>query len=140
VGAAVWSPRLRIGALCHAQLPRAPAEAGEKLGLAAGRRYVDFAMRDLLRQFDELDANRSELQVKLFGGADVLVVSAAAAAPTIGRMNCEVALAVAEAEGLHIVASSLGGTSGLNIKFHTGTGEVLLWRLHRVVEEKLPAE
>jgi hypothetical protein len=61
--------------LCHAQLPRCPANSSGGLSLANGRRYVDFAIRDLARQFDELGASRAEVQVKLFGGADVLLVS-----------------------------------------------------------------
>jgi chemotaxis receptor (MCP) glutamine deamidase CheD len=36
---------------------------------------------------------------------------------------------VLRAEGLAVIASSLGGTSGLNIRFDTRTGEVLLRRL-----------
>jgi chemotaxis receptor (MCP) glutamine deamidase CheD len=39
------------------------------------------------------------------------------------------------AEGFNLVASSLGGTAGLNIKFNTQTGVVLLRRLPRVVFE-----
>src|SRR5579862_9057959 len=38
VGATFWSPRLRVGALCHAQLPKCPGNL-DKLTLAAGRRY-----------------------------------------------------------------------------------------------------
>jgi chemotaxis receptor (MCP) glutamine deamidase CheD len=39
-----------------------------------------------------------------------------------------VALKVLEQEGFDVVASSLGGDCGVNIHFHTGTGEVLLKR------------
>jgi chemotaxis receptor (MCP) glutamine deamidase CheD len=67
----------------------------------------------------------------LFGGADVLLVNdAASAKPTIGRLNCEAAIEVVEAEGLRVVASSLGGTAGLNLRFDTRTGEVRLRRLN----------
>jgi len=100
------------------------------LSLAAGHRYVDFSIRDLARRFDELGAHRTEVQVKVFGGADVLLVGdAASAKPTVGRLNCEAAIEVLRAEGLAVIASSLGGTSGLNIRFDTRTGEVLLRRL-----------
>jgi chemotaxis receptor (MCP) glutamine deamidase CheD len=50
-------------------------------------------------------------------------------------MNCEAALDVVRAEGFNVAASSLGGTTGLNIKFNTLTGVVLLKRLPRVVFE-----
>src|ERR1700691_3645113 len=47
VGVAFWNDRLGIGALCHAQLPKTPKIPIAGLTLAAGRRYVDFAIRDL---------------------------------------------------------------------------------------------
>ena len=100
------------------------------MSVAEGRRYVDFAIRDLARQFDELGARRSEVQVKLFGGADVLLVGdEATSKPTVGKMNCEAAVEVLQDEGFQVVASSLGGTAGLNIQFYTRTGEVRLRRL-----------
>ena len=60
VGVTFWSARLGVGALCHAQLPRCPKKPPAGLTQAAGRRYVDFAIRDLARQFDELGVSRTE--------------------------------------------------------------------------------
>jgi chemotaxis protein CheD len=100
-----------------------------------GHRYVDFAIRDFVRQFAELGVPRSELELKLFGGGDVLMSEPASI--TVGQMNCEMAITVVKAEGLNVVASSLGGTSGLTIQFHTMTGEVLLRRLNPLVSEDI---
>jgi chemotaxis protein CheD len=131
VGVTFWSERLGVGALCHAQLPKTPKKSPGGLTVAAGRRYVDFAIRDLARQFDELGVSRTETQIKLFGGGDVLLVSEAGTMkPTVGKMNCEVALQVLLDEGFEVTASSLGGHSGLNIRFNTSNGEVLLRRLN----------
>ena len=130
VGVTLWSARRGIGALCHAQLPRSPKKPPVPLTRAAGRRYVDYAIRDLARLFDELGATRTETEVKLFGGGDVLLVGEEGSVkPTIGKMNCEMALEVLLDEGYEVAASSLGGHRGLNIRFNTGTGEVLLRRL-----------
>jgi chemotaxis protein CheD len=70
VGVTFWSQSLGIGALCHGVLPICPP------GMQAieGYRYVDFAIRNLIRQFEGFGAARSEVQVKVFGGADVLPV------------------------------------------------------------------
>jgi chemotaxis receptor (MCP) glutamine deamidase CheD len=89
---------------------------------------VDFAIRDLARQFDDLGACRNEVVVKLFGGGDVLLVAGDATRPTVGKLNCEVALKVLEEEGFQVAASSLGGNCGVNIHFNIRTGEVLLKR------------
>jgi chemotaxis protein CheD len=128
VGIAFRVPRLDLGALCHPMLPRVPARLAMSLSRSAGRRYVDFAIRDLARQFDALGANRNEIEVKLFGGGDVLVMTPSAKRPTVGKLNCEVALKVLAEEGFGVIASSLGGKRGVNINFNTGTGEVLLQR------------
>jgi chemotaxis protein CheD len=129
VGIAFLSPRLGIGALCHPMLPRYPANPPADRSVALGRRYVDFAIRDLAAQFDAHGAQRSEITIKLFGGADVLMTSSTTR-PTVGRMNCESALATLSEHGFDIAASSLGGTSGIQINFNTATGEVLLKRLN----------
>jgi len=127
VGATFWNEKLGIGALSHSLLPRCATDPTPASSLANGHRYVDFAIRDLARQLDELGARRCEVEVKLFGGADVLVVSDAAnAIPTVGRLNCQAALEVMRAEGFEVMASSLGGKVGRNIEFDTGNGEVLL--------------
>lgn len=130
VGITFWCPRLGAGALCHPMLPACPTRTHTGFGTAAGSRYVDFAIRHLARQFDALGAHRQELAVKLFGGGDVLVVPNAATRPTVGALNCEAALRVIAEEGFSVTASSLGGTSGLHIQFHTGSGEVWLKRLN----------
>ncbi len=128
VGIAFRVPRLGLGALCHPMLPRTPAKMVASLSRSAGRRYVDFAIRDLARQFDALGANRSEIEVKLFGGGDVLVMTPNVKRPTVGKLNSEVAMKVLADEGFGVTASSLGGKRGVNIHFNTETGEVLLQR------------
>jgi chemotaxis protein CheD len=137
VGVTFWSARLGAGALCHALLPRCPRSALAGLSFADGRRYVDFAICDLARQFDKLGVPRSEVEVKVFGGADVLPVPASGPLrPTVGRQNCETAVEVLQAEGFRVAASSLGGNSGRSIQFYTGTGEVRLRWLARAVFEE----
>lgn len=128
VGVTFLVPRLGVAAICHPMLPRCPAilPFGH-----AGARYVDFAIRDLARQLDALGSARSETQVKLFGGGDVLAVVDGHSRPTVGRLNLEMALRTLEEEGFSVAASSLGGNSGIQIQFHTDTGEVILRRLDR---------
>jgi chemotaxis protein CheD len=135
VSATLWCARLRLGALSHSQLPVCPQQAVD-MNFEDGGRYVDFAIRHLARQFDELGARRTEVEVKLFGGGDVLPGNdIPPAKATIGRQNCEAAIEVVRQEGLNVTASSLGGTSGLNIRFDTRTGEVLLRRLNSIATD-----
>ena len=129
VGVAFFVPRLGIGALCHPMLPAYPRKPQAALSLAAGRRYVDFAIRDMVSQLDSLGVRRNEVCVKIFGGGDVLLVVNPASRPTVGALNCEAALRELKEQGFEIAASRLGGTTGVHIKFNIETGEVLLKRL-----------
>jgi len=133
VSVSFWSAGAGAGALCHALLPRCPKNVRADVSVAMGRRYVDFAICDLARQFDRLGVPRSEVQIKLFGGADVLPINFSnPQRPTVGRQNCEAAVEVLKAEGFLVSASSLGGTTGRSIQFFTGTGEVRLRWLAQV--------
>jgi len=132
VGITFLVPRLGIGALCHPMMPRCPAAQPAKLSVHTGRRYVDFAIRDMASRLDRLGAARTEAVVKLFGGNDVLTVSSGHVQPTIGRQNSEAALRVLAEEGFRIAASRLGGDHGVHISFETVHGEVLLRRLDSV--------
>ena len=126
VGVTFWCRRLSAGALCHGVLPRCPADATP--APTEGARYVDFSIRHLTREFERLGASRKELEVKLFGGADVLPASNPKDRPTIGMLNCLAAREVAAELCLTVVATDLGGVRGRRIHFHTGTGEILLQR------------
>lgn len=136
VGITFCVVRLRVGALCHPMLPRCSAARSGNMSAVAGRRYVDFAIRDMARQLDELGAQRSEVEVKLFGGGDVLVTIGSSSRDTVGKLNSEVALKVLEEEGFTVSACSLGGTSGVQIRFETATGEVMLRRLAAETSER----
>ncbi len=89
------------------------------------RRYVEFSIRCLAQQFEALRATRDEIQVKVFGGADVLPsLAERTGKPTIGALNADTALAVLAEEGFKVMAQDPGGARGCRIQFHTGTVQV----------------
>jgi chemotaxis protein CheD len=126
VGVTFLVPRLGIGALCHPMMPKCPTAEMAKLGARAGRRYVDFAIREMASQLDRRGAARTEAVVKLFGGNDVLTVAGNDPKGTIGKQNYEAAHRVLAEEGFMVSACCLGGSTGVHITFDTATGEVLL--------------
>jgi chemotaxis protein CheD len=121
------APRIDASAMCHPMLPVHASRPLVGSDPVAARRYVDYVIREMANEFDRLGAKREEVEVKLFGGADVLASTRERA--TVGRMNAETALRVLKDEGFQVRASRLGGSRGVFIEFHTGTGEVLLRRL-----------
>jgi len=130
VGVTFWSKRFCAGALCHGILPTVPKNWPANASPMEGHRYVDFSIQYLAREFDALGACRSEVEVKVFGGSDVLpVAEMRGAKPTIGALNSQTALEVLEAEGFHVLAYDLGGKRGRKIHFDTGTGVVTVYKL-----------
>lgn len=134
VGVAFWSRKGGVGALCHAMLPRCPGMPYET-SAERGYRYVDYAIHDIGRRLDLLGVKRSEVDVKVFGGADVLLSGEdASLRKTVGSLNCDSALEVLQEEGFRIIASSLRGVTGVSIHFNTWNGEVLLRRIKHANE------
>ena len=129
VGVTFRHQKLGIAALCHPMLPRHPESSRGKIDLAKARRYVDFAIRELAKQMDALGARRAEIEVKIFGGADMFATETQGARATVGKQNADAAMQVLEEEGYHVIASRLGGRSGFHIDFYTATGEVMLRNL-----------
>lgn len=129
VGVTFWSPRTGVGALCHGVLPCCPPGATT----AEQHRYVDTAIRYLAHRFDCLGLSRDELEIKVFGGADVLPVALARIdRPTIGSLNSRRALEVLATEGFRVMLSDLGGDRGRTIRFDSHTGGVVAHRLLRL--------
>jgi chemotaxis protein CheD len=128
VGVTFRHSRLGLGGMCHPMLPRMATNRAAS-GTEPSTRFVDFAIEEMGRQLDARGAIRKEVEIKLFGGGDVLPVNHETMRATVGRLNCESALETLSAEGFEIAAASLGGICGVNIRFNTVTGEVLLRRL-----------
>ena len=77
VGIMIRAPQARFAAMAHCVLPEAPADDLTDLDQPA--RYVDKAIASMLRMAARHGATREDVEVKLFGGADVLPVSASRA-------------------------------------------------------------
>jgi chemotaxis protein CheD len=113
----------RLGAICHALLPI--DEHQEK-----SFRFVDRAFSWMLAQFQARDISPKQIQVKLFGGADVLDMAGGDCSPlTVGQRNIRQALELVKAHGLRVQVSCLGGNRGRKIFFFTHMGVVLLKKL-----------
>lgn len=121
--------RLRLGAICHAMLPDGICDEG-------GLRYLNCALTEMLDRFLARGVGCAEIEVKLFGGGDVLMPAGGGTrGKTVGRQNIETAMELIEREGLKLVSYDLGGPSGRKILFRTDTGEVLVKRLRKDSDE-----
>jgi chemotaxis protein CheD len=132
VAVTMFSPRCRVGAICHVLLPSRREEHPCPGSCDEGARYVDCAIRLMLDWFARRGILRSEIEVKAFGGSDMFAAKAEESQSlTVGRQNLEKALHLIDKAGLRLLASDLGGPRGRKIYFSTDTGEVLLKRLNK---------
>ena len=73
---------------------------------------------------------QGEVEVKLFGGADMFnAVRGARGTILVGQLNISAVIRLLEKEGLRVLAQDVAGTQGRKIFFDTRTGDVLLKRL-----------
>jgi chemotaxis protein CheD len=93
-------------------------------------RYVDASIEAMVNKFKDMGSPPDKLQIKIFGGAAVLIPSQKRREPkTVGMQNVKAALDTLQRLGLRPVASDVGGKRGRKIIYFTHTGEVLLKRL-----------
>jgi chemotaxis protein CheD len=78
----------------------------------------------MLEQFNQYGIQNREIEVKLFGGANVFPTNGPS--KTIGSQNLEAAMEFIQKNNLHLVSKHIGGKTGITIYFHSDTGKVFL--------------
>jgi chemotaxis protein CheD len=114
-----------LASICHAMLA-APGPT-EQLGGADERRYrfMELALPTMFDFYRRAAVPLSTLEVKVFGGANVIRGAPEVDTLGIGRANIAVARRLLAEEGIEISAENTGGRSGRKILFNASTGEVL---------------
>jgi chemotaxis protein CheD len=84
----------------------------------------------MLNKFETLNIPRNDIEVKIFGGADVLKTSSGRRRiSTVGRQNIQMAINTLADFNMSAYVMDVGGKVGRKIIFSTGTGEIFLNRL-----------
>jgi len=122
--------RLGIGAICHGFLPECRKKEQCNADCPEPGKYVDCAIQWMTARFKQHGVLLHEIEIKVFGGADTLSGGPGSRGGIlVGKRNVTAAMQELEKEGLSILSSDVGGTSGRKLFFNTHTGEVLLKRL-----------
>jgi len=121
IAVSLFSPRLAVGAICHALLPNGRCEGGFF-------KYVDGSILFMLERLERLGINHDEIEAKLFGGADMFGVESRPAR-SVGRQNLLAARDFLATKGIGLAASDVGGRQGRKLLFYPHTGEILLKKL-----------
>lgn len=117
ISVVLFSPRLKIGAICHATMPSGTEERPGK--------YADQSVLHMLEEFHLRGIKRRETIVKLFGGSDMFTLKHPEnQSQTIGAQNVRSAIATLNRAGYEPMVSDVGGSQGRKLVFHSNTGDV----------------
>jgi len=135
VAACIRSPRLKMGGMNHFMLPRASGER-DSWNDVCGRatRYGAAAMERLINQLLSRGARRDELEVKIFGGARVLV-----GVSDIGDHNIRFVREYLMREGLKVAAEDVGDVCPRHVRFFAQSGRVRVRRLGAALTRSVTA-
>ncbi len=113
-----------IGGMNHFMLP-----ASKNMNITDGSaaRYGNFAMEQLINEILKNGGQRKNLEVKLFGGGQVL-----AHMTDVGKRNIEFALEYLQLEGLKLIAEDLGDRYPRKVQYCPSSGAARMKKLRAV--------
>jgi len=117
VAACIRNPATGVGGLNHFMLPQ--SGSGDWNGVSAAMRYGNYAMEALINDVLKSGCRRSDLEIKLFGGANFNEGGS-----LVGSQNARFALDYLESEGIRPASVDLGGGHGRRIHYSPATGAV----------------
>ena len=132
VAACIRDPRAGIGGMNHFMLPEAGSSGPGWDTASSSMRYGNVAMERLINDVLARGGMRTRLEIKVFGGGNVLNAST-----NIGHRNADFVEDYLAAEDLPIVAHHLRGSLPRRVHYFPATGKVLLRELQRTEREAL---
>jgi len=127
ISACVRDVKLGIGGMNHFMLPAQNEHSSAQWGSDANTsetRYGNWAMEYLLNTLYKLGCSKKNLEVKLFGGGQVL-----ASMTDIGQRNILFAYDFLRKEGLEVKAADVGDVFSRKVLFFPDTGSVKVRRI-----------
>jgi len=133
VAACIRDPAAGIGGMNHFMYPE--SDTGTWGGASAAERYGNYAMEVLVNEILKRGGRRERLEVKVFGGANVIRSSR-----RIGTDNAEFVKTYLAREGLPILSEDLGGTNARRINYFPVTGKAMRLFLTTSAEDPIARE
>lgn len=126
----LFVPRLGLAGMTHAVLPSPTRPAGpEEVG-----KYVTTSVTFILEMMRAIGATNDEIEIKAFGGGNILGMPGNSGIPGVGETNITAFQRLVRREGLRVVASEVGGTCGRRVVFLTHSGDVFMRRIGQPCE------
>lgn len=117
IGITFYDATTKTSALLHIMLPL-NMEAGRKSPL----KYADTGIRMTLEKLVQSGAIRSNLKVKIAGGAKMFEIVGGGTLGSIGQRNIESVRTILRRESIPILKEDVGGTIARTMIFNTETG------------------
>ncbi len=141
VATCIRDPKAQVAGMNHFMLPEAPDDGHEEWRGLTGMeaRYGNFAMECLINELMARGAAKERMQVKVFGGGDVLGAerSGASLARSVGNRNIAFVREYLKSEGLVVMSQDLGGRVSRSVRYLPITGQVWVKHMeHRTSSEE----
>ena len=121
IGVIMYDPKFKIAGMVHVVLPDSTNSTKE---LTAPGKYADTAIPELLNNIIKLGAVKSNLVIKISGGAQMFNLEKGGNILNIGMRNNIAVKAALNKEGLNLKAADVGGNKGRTVKLEVSTGRV----------------
>ena len=122
VSACIRDPSTGIGGMNHFMLPIDERSDASSYDVSA--RYGNFAMEHMINDILKNGGRRERLEVKVFGGGNVLPSMTA-----IGTKNINFVREYLHTEGFKIAAEDLGGNNPRKVIYFPASGRVMMQRV-----------
>ncbi|WP_135078269.1 chemoreceptor glutamine deamidase CheD [Terasakiella sp. SH-1] len=133
IAACVRDTEAGIGGVNHFMLPE--SDSGNWGGVSASMRYGNYAMEVLINDVLRMGGARNRLEIKLFGGANVISSSS-----LIGSKNIDFVETYLRIEHMAVSAQHLGGEQGRRIVYFPSSGKVKMKLLDKHDNDVVVAE
>ena len=118
IAACIRDPQIGVGGMNHFLLPSSDGMETMRFGA--------FAMEQLINEILKRGGRRERLEVKLFGGGNVIKSAA-----RIGDKNIRFAKEYLRDEEIKVVSEDVGGTSPRKVRYQPATGRAWVLKLRR---------
>jgi chemotaxis protein CheD len=138
VAVTMFNARLHLAAICHGMLPGPRNEECPAAGQPQQFRYLSCVIPEMAGRFQMAGIDVSEIEVKMFGGGNVINLGAESHQKQwIGTANVTAARSLLQAARLTVRSENVGGSCGRKIVFNTHSGLVLHKHLSRSEQIKV---
>ena len=122
IGCVLYDQRTKICGTVHVMLPDSTAiKTNDNLA-----KFADTGVKKLLEELAKMGVNKSSLQAKIAGGAQMFAFSTQNDLLRVGQRNAEAVKKVLKENGIRLVAEDTGANYGRTIEFYPETSELYI--------------